>query len=145
MPKCSNYAIQRTATGKEEEFPVASENVKRNLYQDDFLYSAENVQEAESLKQSLIPLLQTGDFKHSKWQSNVKELCEKVCNMESVTALGLEWNLISNDHKPCRGFSGKERTIITHRVILSVTLSIVDPLELATPFTIRIRAILRIV
>ena len=104
---------------------------------DDFLYSAENIQHAKSLKQNLISLLQKGGFKLSKWQSNVKELCEKDSDVESVTALGLEWNLISDGLKLCRGFAGKEHTIITHRVVLSVASSIFDPLGLASPFTIR--------
>ena len=112
---------------------------------DDFLYSAENIQEDKSLKQNLTSLLQEGGCKLSKWQSNVEELCEKDSDVESVTALGLEWNLISDDLKLCRGLAGKEHTIITHRVVLSVASSIFDPLGLASPFTIRIRLILRLI
>ena len=112
---------------------------------DDFLHSAENIQEAESLKQNLKSLLQKGGFKLSRWQSKMKELCEKDSNVESVTALGLEWNLSSDDLNLCRGFAGKEHTIITHRVVLSVSSSIFDPLGLASPFKIRIRLILRLI
>ena len=144
-PTCANYALQRTAMDDEEEFPVASRIVKRNFSMDDFLYSAGNIQDAKSLKQNLISLLQKGGFKLSKWQSNVKELCEKDSDVESVTALELEWNLISDDLKLCRGFAGKEHTIITHRVVLSVASSIFDPLGQASPFTIRIRLILRLI
>ena len=140
-PTCANYALQRTAIDNEEEFPVASRIVKRNFYMDDFLYSAENIQEAESVKQNLISLLQKGGFKFSKWQSKVKELCEKDSDLENVTALGLEWNLTSDDLKFCRGFAGKEHAIITH----AVASSIFNPLGLASPFTIRIRLILRLI
>ena len=142
-PTCANYAPQRTAMDNEEEFPIASRIVKRNFYMDDFLYSAEKIQDAKSLKQNLISLLQKGGFKLSKGQSNVKEMCEKDSDVESVTALGLEWKLISDDLKICRGFAGKEHTIITHRVVLSVASSIFAPLGLASPFTIRNRPILR--
>ena len=144
-PTCAIYVLQRTATDNEEEFQVAARIVKRNFYMDDFLYSAENIQDAKSLKQNLISLLQKGGFKLSKWQSNVKELCEKDSDVESVMALGLEWNLISDDLKLCRGFAGKELTIITHRVVLSVASSIFDPLGLASPFTIRICPILQLI
>ena len=144
-PTCANYALQRTATDNEEEFPVALTLVERNFYMDDFLYSAENIQEAKSVKHNLISLLQKGDFKLSKWQSNVKELCDKDSDLESFTALGLEWNLISDDLKLCRGFAGKEHAMITHRVVLSVASSIFDPLGLAPPFTIRIRLNLRLI
>ena len=57
-PTCANYALQRTAMDNGEKFPVASRIVKRNFYMDDFLYSAENIQHAESLKENLISLLQ---------------------------------------------------------------------------------------
>ena len=144
-PTCANYALQRTAMDNEEEFPVASIIVKRNFYMDDLLYFAENIQDAKSLKQNLISLLQKGGFKFSKWQSNVKELCEKDSDVESVTVLGLEWNLISDDLKLCRGFAGKELTIITHGVVLSVACSIFDPLGLASPFIIRICLFLRLI
>ena len=109
------------------------------------MYSAENIHDAESLKHNLISLLQNGDFKLSKQQSNVKELCEKDSDVERVTALGLEWNLISEDLKLCRGFAGEEHTIIIHRVVLSVASSIFDPLGLASPFTIRSCPILQLI
>ena len=144
-PTFANHALQRTAMDNEEEFPVASRIVKRNFYMDDFLYFAESIQEAKSLKQNLISLLQKGGFKLSKRQSNVKELFEKDSDVESVSALGLEWNLILDDLKLCRGFAGKDHTIFTHRVVLSVASSIFDPLGLASPFTIRIRLILRLI
>ena len=108
------------------------------------MYSAENIQDAKSFKQNLISL-QKGGFNLSKWQPNVKDLCEKDSDVESVTALGLEWNLISDDLKLCRGFAGKEHTIITHRVVLSVASSIFDPLGLASPFTIKICLILQLI
>ena len=75
----------------------------------------------------------------------MKLLCEKDSNAESVAALGLEWNLISDDLKLCRGFAGKEHAMINHRVVLSVASSIFDPLGLASPFRIRICLILRFI
>ena len=55
----------------------------------DLLYFAKSIQEAESLKQHLISILQTGDFKLAKWQSNVKKLCEKNSDANIVSVLGL--------------------------------------------------------
>ena len=72
----------------------------------------------------------------------MKELCEKDSDVESVTALGLEWNITTDDLKLCRGFTGKGNSVITHRVVLFVASSIFDPLGLALPFTIKIRLIL---
>ena len=150
-PTCANYALQRTAMINEEELPVASGIVKRNFYMDDFLYSAENIQHAKSLKQNLISLLQKGSFKLSKWQSNVKELCEKDSDVEILRLW--DWNgtssrMISNlvlQKTSKRGFAGKEHSIITHRKVLSVASSIFGPLGLASPFTIRTRPILRLI
>ena len=42
-------------------------------------------------------------------------------------------------------FAGKKHTINIHRMVLSVASSIFDPLGLASPFTIRIRPILRLI
>ena len=112
---------------------------------DDYLLSSESIQEAETLKQNLITLLKRGGFNLPKWQSNVKELCEKDSDVESVTALGLEWNLTTDELKICRGFTGKDKSVITHRMVLSVASSIFDPSGLALPFTIRIRLILRLI
>ena len=144
-PTCASYALQRTATDKEDKFPEVSKTVKRNFNMDDYFYSAESIQEAETLKQNLITLLKRGGFNLFKWQSNVKELCEKDSDMESVTALGLEWNLTTDELKLCRGFTGKDNSVITHRVVLSVASSIFDPLGLASPFTVRVRLILRLI
>ena len=41
-------------------------------------------------------------------------------------------------------FSGKENSVITHRVVFSVESSIFDTLGLTLPFTIRIRLVLRL-
>ena len=75
----------------------------------------------------------------------MKELCEKDSDVESVTALGLEWNLMTDDLKICRGFTGKKNSVITHQVILSVASSIFDPLGLASPFSARIRLTIRLI
>ena len=142
---CANYALQRTATDNEDKFPDVPKIFKRNFYMDDYLYSAESIQKAETPKQNLITLLKRGGFNLSKWQSNVKELCEKDSEVESVTVLGLEWNLTTDELKLCRGFTGKENSVIFHRVVLLVASSIFDPLGLASPFNIRIRLILRLI
>ena len=142
---CANYALQRTATHKEEEMPFASRSVKRNCYMYDFLYSAENIQEAKSLKPRFFSLLQQDSFYFSKWQSYVHELFEKESDAESVNALGLEWNFFADDLKLCRDFAVKEHSVITHKVVLSVPSSVFDPLGLATPFTMGIGLILRLI
>ena len=65
--------------------------------------------------------------------------------MESVTALGLEWNLMADDLKLCFVFACKKNSVITHRVVLSFASSVFDPLVFASSFTIRIRLILRLI
>ena len=65
--------------------------------------------------------------------------------MESVTALGLEWNLMADDLKLCFVFACKKNSVITHRVVLSFASSVFDPLGFALSFTIRIRLILRLI
>ena len=86
---------------------------------DDFLYSVKRVQEAKSLKQNLLSVLQKGGFKLSKWQSNVKEPWEKDSDVELVSTLGLEWKTTSDDLKLRRSFAGKDHIQIIHRLVLS--------------------------
>ena len=71
---------------------------------DDFLYSAENVQEAGSLKQNVISHWQKSVFKFSKKQSNVHELCEKEIDAAKVPALGWERKSIADDLNLCGDF-----------------------------------------
>ena len=66
---------------------------------------------------------------------------QESTDVESVTAFCMEWNLISKSLKLCCWFSGKEHTIITHRVMLSEASSLFDPLGLASPFAIPIRLV----
>ena len=89
-PTCASCALPRTATSNEKDFAVVSRILKRNFYMDDFLYSDENIQEAESLERNLISLLQKGGFKLSKWQPNVHELCKERA-MPRVLLLW-DWN-----------------------------------------------------
>ena len=88
-PTCASYASQRTAKDNEDKCPDVSKMGERNLHMDDLIYSAESIQEAETLMQNLITLLRRGGFNLSQWQSNVKELCEKDKDVESVTAFCL--------------------------------------------------------
>ena len=97
------------------------------------MYSTENIQEAESLKRNRISLLQNCSFKLSQWQSNVHEFCEKI-DVQSVTALRLEWILIADDFKLYPRFAGKVHSVITQRVVLLVAPSIFNPLGTASPF-----------
>ena len=133
-----------SATDNEEELPVTSRVGKRCFYMDDFLYSAKNIQDVESLRRNLNSLLQKGGFKLSKWQSNAHEVCGKQFDAAIATALGLEWNLIADELKLCRGFAGKEHSVITHRVVLSIAFSLTDPLGLASLCRTRIQLILRL-
>ena len=142
-PTFANYALQRTATDIEDKLHDVSKIIKRNFYMDDFLYSDKSTQKAEILKQNLITFSKRGGLSLSKGQSNVKDLCEKDSDVYSVTVLGLEWNLARDGPKLSRGFACWEISVITHRVVLSVSLSNFDPLGLPSPFTVRIRLILQ--
>ena len=76
---------------------------KRNFYMDDFLYSVVSIQLAKTTKKNLITVFKRGGFNLTKRHSNVKKFCEKISEVESVTVLGLEWNLKRDHLKLCRG------------------------------------------
>ena len=86
-----------------------------------------------------------GGFKFSKRQSNAKKLCEKDSDVETVTALGLQWNLRSDDLKISCGSDNEDHIKISHRVVLSTASSFFDLLGLVFLFAFRVRLILRLV
>ena len=57
-----------------ETFPVASSEILRNTYVDDFASGRDNVQETLKLQQGANELMQKAAFNLTKWSSNSSEL-----------------------------------------------------------------------
>ncbi len=84
------------------EFPLADEAIRRSVYVDDVLTSADSAAEAIVLVKQLQSLLMCGQFQLSKWAANVGSLrtaidvidsSEPIALCEDTTALGVLWYL----------------------------------------------------
>ena len=105
--------IQEHVKRCKETFSVASSEILRNTYVDDFASGRDNVQETLKLQRSATELMQKAAFNLTKWSSNSSELMEAIperdraavslVSLESdlaeahpiIKALGLKWNTLT--------------------------------------------------
>ena len=134
-----------------EEFPDASREVLSNIYVDDCLTGAYDVEATVKLQQSLEKMMERGGFNLTKWASNSKEVLSHIAEQEQaesstvdfnasqpLKALGICWNTSTD----CFLLSVPPSMIAvsdpeTKRTLLSIASRIFDPMGLITPFTIR--------
>ena len=144
-PTCASYALQRTISDNESSFPVSALKAKSSFYMDDFIISCPSKEEALELKKDTIKLTACGGFNLTKWVSNIVECCDpETWNSTSTTSvLGIQWNYKEDTLQLCRGFNKCVSEPFTHRKVLSTASSIFDPIGISSPYSIRVRLILR--
>ena len=118
------------------------EDLKENLYVDDFLSGGDTSAEVCEVIKDASSILSTAGFTLSKWNSNdplvgsmlVNDFNDKNLTGEGTTkVLGIKWSAKID----CLGFDGvsvPEGLVITKRVILSFIARLFDPLGFLTPF-----------
>ena len=98
-----------------------------------------------------------GGFKLTKWVSNDKKVNDhfpeedrstkavKTFEAEPMSSsiLGLNWNVEKDFLQVCRGADKPVPNKITQRVVLSAVSAYFDPLGICSPFTIRMRLLLK--
>lgn len=127
------------------------------FYMDDLLTGADSVEAAIQLQQDIHNVLASGQFPLRKYISNSSELLATLDsslietlsihffeNSEMATLLGLVWM----PHSDVMGikFNGETigaETILTKRVMLSLTSQIFDPLGLLAPFVVWFKVLLQ--
>ena len=157
-PTCANYALKRTATDNQTDYPEAAESVHSNFYMDDYLESSPSIEEATKKAKDLVKLLERGGFKLTKFVSNVPQIpneleptgeplstAEKVIpkTEDSSHVLGLKWNHASDYLVVSRGTSPDTNRTLTQRVILSLVSAVYDPIGLVAPYTVAARLLLK--
>ena len=73
-PTCANFALQKTATDNQAEYPEAASAVVQKFYMDDYLDSFQNRDDALKLGRDLVSLLKLGGFHLTKFVSNVPDV-----------------------------------------------------------------------
>ena len=66
-PRCSNYALRRTATDNKATFPEVAGNAESNFYMNDYIESSLTVEKATRKAKDLVTLLLSGGFKLTKF------------------------------------------------------------------------------
>ena len=150
--------IQEHVKMCKETFPVASSEILRNTYVDDFASGRDNVLETLRLQQSATELMQNAAFNLTKWSSNSSELMDAVperdraavglVNLESglakahpiAKALGLKWNTVTDNLVfgiDVDIVKSRSNSVYTKREVASLAAKIFDPIGLIAPFSVR--------
>ena len=142
-----------------ESIQLQQRQYKNNIYMEDFIKSVETPEEAIKIFNQLQPLLSRHGFELKKWISNndavTKEIPEDLKSISNTTQVevepntegssvpGLQWAIIDDSLKECRGTNKEVEAPITHRKILSLVSSVFDPIGLLAPFSVLMRRLLK--
>ena len=152
-PTCANYALQQVARDNAQESPQVTKLIMRNFYLDDFVKSVPSAEQAIEIYNKLRAMLARGGFHLTKWISNCEQTMKSIEQADKSPSssktfeaepsvpsiLGLQWNIDADNLKVCRGMQ-KE---ITQRAVLSHVSAVFDLLGIVSPFTIRMRLLLK--
>ena len=131
--------------------------VQQNFYMDDFLKSVRIPQEAIEIYQKVRYILIKGGFNLTKWITSDDEVKSQIpetdrstkvvktfeAEPQSPSILGLNWNVDTDSLIVCRGTEQEVPAKITQRIVLSFVSAVFDPLGICSPFTIRMRFLLK--
>lgn len=155
-PSCTAYALRRTASDHENYYDQeVISTVLKNFYVVDCLRSLSSEEKAIQLATDLQSLMKTGGFRLTKWLSNSRRVVEAIPESERAPslvnldkgenlpidrALGVHWDVEKDDITFKVKISEKP---LTRRGLLSIVCSILDPLGLVSPVTLRAKAIVQ--
>ena len=143
--------VQSHAENLKRQFPVAAAEVIDNMYVDDCLTGAENVEKATELHDSLFSMMKSGGFHLTKWASNSEEVLKNIDpkerapsltvefdKRETLKALGMSWETQKDQFYfdvAEKISEGKDPE--TKRSLLSIASKIFDPMGLLSPYILR--------
>ncbi|XP_044013986.1 uncharacterized protein LOC122856373 [Aphidius gifuensis] len=144
--------LHKLADDEQENFSIASEILKRDLYVDDLLTGTQTLEEAIKLRDELIPLLQQGMLNIRKWASNEPRLSEglpeanknlqlQFNDSSAIKTLGVYWRSTTDTIV----YTVKTITFdeITKRKIFSEIGKIFDPLGLLGPVVMTAKIVMQ--
>ena len=145
-PFILNATVQFHLSGFPESRVV--EELKENMYVDDFLSGADSVEECCTMVKDAIRIMSQASMPLVKWGSNSPEVAEilhrdfrdKYLDRESFKVLGLLW-LASDDCFTFRGSVLAPDLCITKRVVLSFFSKLFDPLGFAAPYVLQAKCL----
>ena len=151
----AQVALRKTAEAASDAYPESTGIIVSNAYMDDISASANDSEEARLRMAEIDCILRAKGFVIKEWITNLQNACndptnsnptvpvgeDKTANIEGV--LGLRWDVVSDvlQFKFKASLDAPEK--LTKRYVLSIANSIYDPIGLLTPFTVKVKIILR--
>lgn len=145
-------SLHMAANEEQNNYPRASEEIRRNFYVDDLLTGAESIDEAIKLKTQISEVLKKSGFVLRKWVSNKKEVLNQeeydvdikhYIVEETITkTLGIAWN-IQNDSLQYTVEVPNNNFKPTKRNILSIISKVFDPLGLIGPIIVKAKILMQ--
>ena len=156
-PTCANYALHQVAKDNAVNNESVVRTVQRNFYMGDFLKSVRTPQEAIEIYQKVREIINKGGFKLTKWITSDDEVKSQIpetdrstklvktfkAEPQSSSILEVNWNVDTNSLIVFRGTEQEVPAKLTQRIVLSFVSAVFDPLGIRSPFTIRMRFLLK--
>ena len=157
LPNSANYALHQVTKDNAVNDESIIRTVQRNFYMDDLLMSVRTPQEAIEIYQKVREILSRGGFNLTKWITSDDEVETQIpeadrstkvvktfgAEPQSSSILGLKWNVGTDNLIVCLGTEQDVPAKITQRIFLSFVSAVFDPLGVCSPFTIRMRFLLK--
>ncbi|XP_055308106.1 uncharacterized protein LOC129572188, partial [Sitodiplosis mosellana] len=153
-PCAANQCVNKLADLNSEEFPEASEVMKRDIYMDDTITGSHSVSKALQIQRDLIHVFNSAGFCIKEWASNSEKILAAVSESDreisipffinpdrEIKTLGIFWS-ISTDTLNFN-INYKEREIITNQFVLSTIARIYDPLGLVSPLIVKAKIFMK--
>ncbi|GFS48626.1 integrase catalytic domain-containing protein [Trichonephila clavipes] len=144
--------LQQLAKDEKSRFPLASETLLYDIYMDDIVSGAPDLETAQQLQSQLKDALQSCGMNLHKWSSNSPELLNSSWSSDvehsfstdidlSVKTLGISWKPFED----CFVFkvSVSVKQIYTKREVLSVIAKLYDPLGFLGPVIAKAKVFLQ--
>ena len=146
----SPFLLNATIQHHLAKFPNSRviEELKDNLYVDDWLTGADSAEEGCKLIQEASDVMNQAAMPLAKWVSNSpavaevlhREFKDKFIDAESVKVLGMKW-LATSDAFSFSIASLPDGLCITKRIVLSYLSRLFDPLGIAAPYVMGIKCL----
>ena len=139
-PAMALTALRKSAESGKDDYPEASDNIKRNSYMDDICCSVNTSSQAIQLSTEIDQILNRHGFTIKKWIFNEISESKQPANesKDKEKVLGLQWDVQSDEISlKCDQMTVDSTSTLTKRTVLSRINKVFDPLGLVAAVLIR--------